>query len=658
MQITKENLNQKGITLIALVISIIVLLILAGVSISILTGDNGILQKTGEAKEKTEQAELQEMIELYISDINIEMINNPKYPDNGAIDLQDLPKEFDGAEPKLGWVYVENNFITEYEFYFDDIYILKTKSEVYVRDYDSTKLINVKDYGAVGDGKTDDTDAIKEAASYLNENGGILYFPIGTYIVSVNASNERVMYLNSEKNIEIDFCKSTIQMTSNQYAVYNIAAAMNCTNVEFRNGNFIGDRLTHDYNTIDSTHAWGFGILSTNNTICNIINMEISNMTGDAIYTNTIYSGTTNISDCYLHHCRRMGITIVESDIVNVKNTNIQYIGTFDGITGAAPMSGIDIEPQRENYKINYVSIDNVNVDNITYYGVVQASYTRYQDVIKVDIINSQIDNTHIKCNANIKNSRLIYPNQYTGGIEQSVIEDSYIYRNEGDLVLKDVVIDKCVIEGNDIRDSQNETSFRIVPNNVTITNSTIKNAQGNGNYESNVIAGFGIVASTGYLTNESCNNIYEGCAIIMDEFLDHNSEIKNSYIVKRKNDVTLNTIDLENCTIEINSDSLRFNSCNVTNCNISGNAEKYFKDSNVICQNIISQDYFSNNFVFDASSINVLGEVSKLAFYNVEFLNNSKIILEMYSNANLDIPKSNEGTDYTIEYKGTEVIN
>ena len=38
--------NQKGITLIALVITIIVLLILAGVSIAMLTGDNGLLTRT------------------------------------------------------------------------------------------------------------------------------------------------------------------------------------------------------------------------------------------------------------------------------------------------------------------------------------------------------------------------------------------------------------------------------------------------------------------------------------------------------------------------------------------------------------------------------------------------------------------------------------
>ena len=37
--------NEKAITLIALVITIIVLLILAGISISMLSGDNGILQK-------------------------------------------------------------------------------------------------------------------------------------------------------------------------------------------------------------------------------------------------------------------------------------------------------------------------------------------------------------------------------------------------------------------------------------------------------------------------------------------------------------------------------------------------------------------------------------------------------------------------------------
>ena len=47
--------SNKGITLIALVITIIVLLILAGVTIAALSGDNGILKRATEAKEQTNQ---------------------------------------------------------------------------------------------------------------------------------------------------------------------------------------------------------------------------------------------------------------------------------------------------------------------------------------------------------------------------------------------------------------------------------------------------------------------------------------------------------------------------------------------------------------------------------------------------------------------------
>lgn len=42
---------------------------------------------------------------------------------------------------------------------------------------------NVKDFGAVGDGITDDTISIKKALEYVNERGGILYAPVGTYVL-------------------------------------------------------------------------------------------------------------------------------------------------------------------------------------------------------------------------------------------------------------------------------------------------------------------------------------------------------------------------------------------------------------------------------------------------------------------------------------------
>ena len=57
--------NKKGITLIALVITIIVLLILAGVSIAMLTGTNGILTQAQKAKMTTELSSYKEQLELY-----------------------------------------------------------------------------------------------------------------------------------------------------------------------------------------------------------------------------------------------------------------------------------------------------------------------------------------------------------------------------------------------------------------------------------------------------------------------------------------------------------------------------------------------------------------------------------------------------------------
>lgn len=59
-----------------MVITIIVLLILAGISIATLTGDNGILSKANKAKEETELAEVKEKVNLMLADYRIEKIDN------------------------------------------------------------------------------------------------------------------------------------------------------------------------------------------------------------------------------------------------------------------------------------------------------------------------------------------------------------------------------------------------------------------------------------------------------------------------------------------------------------------------------------------------------------------------------------------------------
>ena len=69
----KNNLkNNKGITLVALVVTIVVLLILAGVSINLVLGDNGIIMKSKEAKIEHNHANIKEQISFYKSELDIE----------------------------------------------------------------------------------------------------------------------------------------------------------------------------------------------------------------------------------------------------------------------------------------------------------------------------------------------------------------------------------------------------------------------------------------------------------------------------------------------------------------------------------------------------------------------------------------------------------
>ena len=81
-----ECKRNKGITLIALVVTIIVLLILAGVSINMLTGQNGILNRASEAKGKTENAQTEELVKFAVmSSIGTD----------GLIDLNQLKTEIE-----------------------------------------------------------------------------------------------------------------------------------------------------------------------------------------------------------------------------------------------------------------------------------------------------------------------------------------------------------------------------------------------------------------------------------------------------------------------------------------------------------------------------------------------------------------------------------
>lgn len=93
----KIKKDEIGITIIALVITIIVLLILAGITIAMLTGDNGILTKATESSETSEREKTRERIGLSVQAANIEGKGQLEYNNLN----EELKKEFGEGNYKI-----------------------------------------------------------------------------------------------------------------------------------------------------------------------------------------------------------------------------------------------------------------------------------------------------------------------------------------------------------------------------------------------------------------------------------------------------------------------------------------------------------------------------------------------------------------------------
>lgn len=67
-----------------------------------------------------------------------------------------------------------------------------------VMRYHSTGIVNVKDFGAIGDGVSDDTEPIQNAIYHACENECILLIPSGTYIINETINIDKKQYLSIE----------------------------------------------------------------------------------------------------------------------------------------------------------------------------------------------------------------------------------------------------------------------------------------------------------------------------------------------------------------------------------------------------------------------------------------------------------------------------
>ena len=214
----------RGITLIALVVTIIVLLILAGISITMLTGQNGIINRAQEAKEKAETANDNEQRKLAQAEalMNTEIttykgVNLPEgfaptkiegenSLDDGLVITDAKGNEFIWIEvPKTTSVYSTAGLnITD--FTYDEYTKIETDLQTYTKDYRNGTTYNDVYYPDDTNGwftETGDTSydmAKKKMLKSVYQNGG---FWVGRYEVGIDVNKEDSrVFSNGECNIE------------------------------------------------------------------------------------------------------------------------------------------------------------------------------------------------------------------------------------------------------------------------------------------------------------------------------------------------------------------------------------------------------------------------------------------------------------------------
>lgn len=147
---------------------------------------------------------------------------------------------------------------------------------------------NVQDYGAVGDGITDDTAAI-QAAIDAASTGGIIYLPPATYIVDPAVS----LRLSSNQTLMGAGRASILKVKDNSNVLNNLVKAESVDRVVLDNFAIDGNRSNQDASDTVAVH---YGIYVSTSSNCRVNNIYVHDTTGVGIH---VYNSTgTVVTNC------------------------------------------------------------------------------------------------------------------------------------------------------------------------------------------------------------------------------------------------------------------------------------------------------------------------------------------------------------------------
>lgn len=227
----KQRLRKnKGITLIALVITIIILLILAGITISMLFGENGLLNRATDATEEYSKSEVREKVELLLSEYVIDKATGEN-------------EDFANFLRKNLQVGVAQNEDNTYSFLLGEWQVLTDENKVI--SIEKFKLDVDKTYPNVASMRADteltDGQLVQTESYWDKQYGGSAYYDIVSS-TSLTVDEGKCIQLDNSLYAELHPINDTV--TVNQFGAYgdgvhdDAEAINNAINNEFSNVEF------------------------------------------------------------------------------------------------------------------------------------------------------------------------------------------------------------------------------------------------------------------------------------------------------------------------------------------------------------------------------------------------------------------------------------
>jgi len=218
----------------------------------------------------------------------------------------------------------------------------------------ASKPITARDFGAKGDGVTDDTDALRKAFA----SGRNLDLEGKKYLIDVNKPGALTYYgLIPSDNTIIEGKGAEIILKPNNLEFYSMVTLMHSKNVKIYDLKLTGDVRYHR----GSTGEWGIGFMMLGCKNCELHRVKANKMWGDGFYVAGYEKETTEgggIFDSLARANRRLGLCVISCKSFVVKDCNFEDGGT---IKHTFPSYGIDFEPNTNTYD----SIDGIKLINI-----------------------------------------------------------------------------------------------------------------------------------------------------------------------------------------------------------------------------------------------------------------------------------------------------